>query len=58
MSDLIHQMLDNIASDHQAEAQQDFNNIISTKLTNALDQRKQEVAQELGAHNVSVQADS
>lgn len=58
MSDLIRQMLDNIANDHQAEAQQDFNAIISAKLTDALDQRKQEVARELGAHHANVQADS
>jgi hypothetical protein len=58
MNELIHQMLDNIQADHQAEAQQDFNAIISAKLTDALDQRKQELARQLGAHNASVQADS
>ena len=58
MSELIKQMLDNIQSDNHAEAQEDFNSIISVKLTDALDQRKQEIAKQLGARDANVQADS
>jgi len=51
-------MLDNIQSDNHAEAQEDFNSIISVKLTDALDQRKQDIAKQLGARDANVQADS
>jgi hypothetical protein len=57
-SELIRDMLDNIHTDSNAEAQQNFSDLISMKLTDALDQRKMEIAQQIGAHNVSVQADS
>ena len=57
-SELIRDMLDNIHTDSNAEAQQNFTDLISMKLTDALDQRKMEIAQQLGAFNVSVQADS
>jgi hypothetical protein len=55
---LIRDMLDNIQTDNHVEAQQNFTDLISIKLTDALDQRKQEVARQLGAHDASVQADS
>jgi hypothetical protein len=55
---LIRDMLDNIQTDNHVEAQQNFTDLISIKLTDALDQRKQEVARHLGAHDASVQADS
>jgi hypothetical protein len=58
MSELIKQMLDNIESDNHASAQEDFNSIISVKLTDVLDQRKQEIAKQLGARDANVQADS
>lgn len=58
MNDLIKQMLDNIEADNHAEAQEDFNSLISAKLTDALDQRKQEIAQQLGARDADVQANS
>jgi hypothetical protein len=51
-------MLDNIQTDNNAEAQQNFTDLISIKLTDALDQRKIEIAQQLGARDASVQADS
>ena len=57
-SELIRDMLDNIYTDSNADAQQNFTDLISMKLTDALDQRKMEIAQQLGAFNVSVQADS
>lgn len=57
-SELIRDMLDNIHTDSNAEAQQNFNDLISMKLTDALDQRKMEISQQLGARNASVQADS
>ena len=57
-NELIHNLLDNIAADHSAEAQQNFSDIISMKLTDALDQRKQDIAKQLGAFDASVQADS
>lgn len=57
-TELIHNLLDNIAADHAAEAQQNFSDIISMKLTDALDQRKQDIAKQLGAFNASVQTDS
>ena len=56
--ELIAQMLDNIQLDNAAEAQQNFEDIVGMKLTDVLDQRKEESAQQLGAFNASVQADS
>jgi hypothetical protein len=59
MNDVISQMIDNIESDKHAEAQEDFGSIISVKLTDALEQRKQEIAQQLGARDVEdIQANS
>lgn len=55
---LINDMLDNIMDDHAAEAQQNFIDIISMKVTDALDQRKQDIAKQLGAFDASVQTDS
>jgi hypothetical protein len=55
--ELIRNMLDSIASDQGAEAQQTFNDIISVKLTDALDQRKLDLARKIGAHD-AIQADS
>lgn len=56
--DIIRNMLNNIASDEPARAQEDFEAAISIKLTDVLDQRKQELAHQLGARNAEVQADS
>jgi hypothetical protein len=58
MNELIKQMLDNIESDNHAAAQEDFNSIISVKLTDVLDQRKQDIARQLGARDADVQANS
>ena len=49
--ELIHNMLDSIVADHGSEAQQTFNDIISVKLTDALDQRKLDIARKIGAHD-------
>jgi Holliday junction resolvasome RuvABC endonuclease subunit len=57
MSDLIRNMLDNIIDDKQGEAQSDFNDAVAVKITDALEQRKQELAQQLGADRGEVQAD-
>ena len=55
--ELINQMLDSIIADHGSDAQQTFNDIISVKLTDALDQRKTDIARQIGAHD-AIQADS
>jgi hypothetical protein len=57
MSELIRNMLDNIIDDKQGEAQADFNDAVAVKITDALEQRKQELAQQLGADRGEVQAD-
>ena len=57
MSDLIRSMLDNIIDDKQAEAQENFADAISAKVTDALDARKVEIAQQMGAKDGEVQAD-
>ena len=56
--ELIRQMLDNIHMDNQAQAQEDFESLVSIKLTDALDQRKQDLARQLGARDANVQTDS
>lgn len=53
-NELIKAMLDSIEIDQPAQAQEHFNDILSMKLTDALDQRKQEVAQQLGNLNADV----
>jgi hypothetical protein len=58
MNELIKQMLDNIESDNHAAAQEDFNSLISVKITDALDQRKQDITKQLGARDADVQANS
>jgi hypothetical protein len=58
MNDQIKDMLDNIQMDNNAEALQTFQDIISVKLTDALDQRKQQVAKQLGAYNADIQTTS
>jgi hypothetical protein len=57
-TELINTMLDNIADDRAADAHQNFTDILSMKLTDALDQRKQDIAKQLGAFDASVQTDS
>lgn len=56
--EIISNMLDNIISDEQARAREDFDAAISIKLTDVLDQRKAELARQLGARDAEVQADS
>jgi hypothetical protein len=56
MSELVKQMLDNVIDDNHAEAQDNFNAALSQKITDALDQRKIEIAQSLGADDGEVQA--
>jgi hypothetical protein len=56
-TELIRTMLDNIESDDHAAAQETFHDLIGIKLTDVLDQRKQDIARQLGAHNANVQAD-
>jgi hypothetical protein len=57
MSEVIRNMLDNIIDDKQAEAQENFADAMSAKITDALDARKVEVAKQMGAKDVEVQAD-
>lgn len=57
MSDLIKSMLDNIINDNQADAQENFNDAVALKVTDALDARKVDIAQQMGANNGEVQAD-
>jgi hypothetical protein len=45
--DLIRQMMDNIAADNNAAAQEDFNNLMGARINDVLDQRKLAVAQSL-----------
>jgi hypothetical protein len=48
-SQLIRQMLDNIESDNAAAAQENFDNLMSARINDLLDQRKQVIAQNFGA---------
>ena len=57
MSEVIKNMLDNIIDDKQADAQENFTDLLSQKVTDALDARKQEIAKQMGAGNGEVQAD-
>lgn len=57
MSELIKSMLDNIINDNQADAQENFNDAVALKVTDALDARKVELAQQMGADHGEVQAD-
>jgi len=58
MNPVIQQMVNNIIDDNNAAAQEDFESVIAMKLNDRLEQRKQEIAQQLGAHNADVQAAS
>lgn len=57
MSDVIKNMLDNIIDDKQAEAQENFADAISAKITDALDARKIDIAKQMGANHGEVQTD-
>lgn len=57
-AEIIQSMIDNIVSDNNTEAMEHFNDVMSLKVTDILDTRKQEIARQLGAHNADVQADS
>lgn len=57
MSELVRNMLDNIIDEKQGEAQINFNDAMAIKITDALDQRKQELARQMGANNAEVQTD-
>lgn len=57
MSELIRNMLDNIIDDKQGEAQINFSDAIAAKVTDALDQRKEALARQLGSNNGDVQTD-
>lgn len=46
---LIRQMLDNIESDNAAAAQENFDTVMSARINDLLDQRKQALAQNFGA---------
>jgi hypothetical protein len=48
---LIRQMLDNIQADNAAAAQEDFETLMAGRISDALDQRKQNIAQNLSAAN-------
>lgn len=58
MNPVIQQMVDNIVNDNHAAAQDDFVSAMSMRLNDHLEQRKQEIARQLGAHNADVQATS
>lgn len=55
MSDLVKDMLDNVIMDNNADAEQEFRDVMAAKMTDALDQRKIEIAQSMGANNAEVQ---
>jgi hypothetical protein len=49
--ELINTMLQNIEDDRPAEAQQNFNDLMSAKINAALDDRKQQIAMNFGSNN-------
>jgi hypothetical protein len=51
------ELVDNILQDNNADAMQNFADIMGAKVTDALDARKVEVAQNLGANHGQIQAD-
>jgi hypothetical protein len=51
------ELVDNILQDNNADAMQNFADIMGAKVTAALDARKVEVAQNLGANHGQIQAD-
>ena len=55
MSDLVKDMLDNVVMDNNADAESNFRDVMAAKMTDALDQRKIEIAQSMGANNAEVQ---
>lgn len=57
MSELAQALVDNILSDKNTEAQQNFSDLMAAKITDVLDARKIEIAQQMGANNAEVQAD-
>lgn len=57
MSELAHEFIDNILLGKNVEAEQNFQDLMATKITDALDDRKIEVAQQMGANNAEVQGD-
>jgi len=48
---LINTMLQNIGDDRPAEAQQNFNDLMSAKINAALDQHKQQIAMNFGSED-------
>lgn len=57
MSELAQELVDNILMDKNSDAQQNFQDLMAAKVTDVLDARKLEVAQQMGANNAEVQAD-
>lgn len=55
MTDLVKDMVDSIIMDNNSDAEQDFRDVMAAKMTDALDQRKIEIAQSMGANNAEVQ---
>ena len=55
MSDLVKDMLDNVIMDNNADAESTFRDVMAAKMTDALDQRKIEIAQSMGANDAEVQ---
>jgi len=55
MSDLVKDMLDDVIMDNNADAETNFRDVMAAKMTDALDQRKIEIAQSMGANNAEVQ---
>jgi len=47
-TEAIRNMVDNILNNKEADAMEDFNTAVAIKLTDALDNRKQELASALG----------
>lgn len=57
MSDLVKDLLDNVIMDNNGDAEENFRDVMAAKMTDALDQRKIEIAQNMGANNAEVQSD-
>ena len=55
MSELAADLIDNILLDKNAEAQTNFSDLMAAKITDVLDARKVDIAQQMGANNAEVQ---
>lgn len=55
MSDLVKDLLDDVIMDNNADAESNFRDVMAAKMTDALDNKKIEIAQSMGANDAEVQ---